>query len=268
MIFYFSATGNSEWVAKQLADILGEVTVSVNDELRNPQSDFTFSLSDDERIGFVFPIHSWGVPSLMVKFIKRLKLENYAGHQVFAVCTCGDDAGYTNRILSDLLKKKNLTLESCHTVQMPNSYIVFPFFDVDSDEVEHKKVEAAPIRIRKISKAIVDGIEDKSLYNTGSVPRLKTNVIYPLFKKYTFGQNPFTVSDDCIHCRLCAMKCPANNIRIENDKPVWGNQCVQCLACVNHCPKRAIDYGKITKKKGRYHFVESKYDFSHRNYNE
>ncbi len=256
MIFYFSATGNSKWVAEQLADILGENTVSVNEELRVSKSNYTYSLSDDERIGFVFPVHSWGVPSLMLRFIKRLKLNNYNGHQVFSVCTCGDDAGYTNKIMEDALKGKGLKLESCHTVQMPNTYIVFPFFDVDNKAVERQKVESAKYRIRKISKAIVDGMEDKSLYVKGSMAGLKTSLIYPLFKKYTFGQNPFRVSDACLHCGLCEKTCPTSNIRMEDGKPVWGNQCVQCLACIHHCPVRAIEYGKITEKKGRYVFKE------------
>ncbi|MCQ2219462.1 MAG: EFR1 family ferrodoxin [Paludibacteraceae bacterium] len=258
MIFYFSATGNSKWVASQLADILGESLISINDALKKGLTDCRYGLSDDERIGFVFPVHSWGVPSLVLKFIKKLEIQGYDNHQIFAVCTCGDDAGYTNSILKKALKKRGLTLNQCYSVQMPNTYIVLPFFDVDSQEVESEKLEEATLRIKRISKEIVDGIDNESLYHKGALPFLKTRLIYPIFKKCTKGKTKFHVSDRCTRCGLCKDICPTLNIKTNNGLPQWGNHCVQCLACIHHCPVKAIDYGKITVKKGRYHFRRRK----------
>ncbi|MBP5456452.1 MAG: EFR1 family ferrodoxin [Paludibacteraceae bacterium] len=258
MIFYFSATGNSKWVASQLAFILGESLVSINDVLKKGLTDCRYQLSEDERIGFVFPVHSWGVPTLVLKFIKHLELQGYENHQVFAVCTCGDDAGYTNSILRKALKKKGLPLDQCFTVQMPNTYIVFPFFDVDSQEVETEKLENAQLRIKKISKEIVDGINNKSLYHKGVLPFLKTRLIYPIFKKCATGKTKFHASNRCTRCGLCKDVCPTLNIKTNNGLPYWGNNCVQCLACIHHCPVKAIDYGEITVKKGRYHFKRRK----------
>jgi len=48
--------------------------------------------------------------------------------------------------------------------------------------------------------------------------------------------------------------CPLNNIRLENGKPVWGKHCTHCMACICDCPKEAIEYGKKSKGKPRYHF--------------
>ena len=47
---------------------------------------------------------------------------------------------------------------------------------------------------------------------------------------------------------------PLNNIRLENGKPVWGKHCTHCMACICYCPKEAIEYGKKSKGKPRYHF--------------
>ena len=57
-------------------------------------------------------------------------------------------------------------------------------------------------------------------------------------------------------------KCPLNNIRLENGKPVWGKNCTHCMACICYCPKEAIEYGKKSKGKPRYHFeaLEKKQD--------
>lgn len=258
MIFYFSATGNSKWVATQLSKILGESIVSINDALKRGLTECQYQLSEGERIGFVFPVHSWGVPSLVLKFIQRMKIEGYDGHQLFAVCTCGDDAGYTNSVLRKALKKKNLELNQCYTVQMPNTYILFPFFDVDSQVVEEAKLKDALLRIKRISKEIVDEVDNKSLYHKGALPFLKTKLVNPLFNKFTYGKTKFHASDECVRCGLCKDVCPTLNIRISNGLPHWGDQCVQCLACIHHCPSKAINYGSITEKKGRYHFKRKK----------
>ncbi len=64
----------------------------------------------------------------------------------------------------------------------------------------------------------------------------------------------FRATDACIGCGKCVELCPLNNIRLENGKPVWGKNCTHCMACICHCPKEAIEYGKKSKGKPRYHF--------------
>jgi NAD-dependent dihydropyrimidine dehydrogenase PreA subunit/flavodoxin len=252
MIFYFSATGNSLWVAKQLEEKLNERLVSINQALQSEIPVFEYALSPNERVGFVFPIHSWGPPTLLLEFIKRLKLLNYVDQQVFAVCTCGDDAGCTRELLCKHLKEKGLQLTSCHTVQMPNTYILLPFFDVDSAEVEKEKLSNANNDIDKISKAIVEISENKLLYIKGFASKIKSYLIHPLFAKHTYGSSKFHATESCIHCGSCAKSCPNRNIVMKERNPAWLQQCVQCLACIHRCPARAIEYGKITRKKGRY----------------
>ena len=77
-------------------------------------------------------------------------------------------------------------------------------------------------------------------------------VFYPLFVK----ANSFTASDVCIGCGKCEKLCPLNNITLQNARPVWGTNCTQCMACICYCPTRAIEYGKKSAGKPRYHFEE------------
>ena len=55
----------------------------------------------------------------------------------------------------------------------------------------------------------------------------------------------------CIDCGLCEKVCPVGNITV-TDRPVWGGNCTQCLACYHVCPVHAVEYGKMTGKKGQY----------------
>ena len=95
MIFYFSSTGNSKWAAKKLADKTCDRLVSIVDVLRDGAS-CEFTLKAGEKIGFVFPVHGWRVPSIVREFISRVKLQNYhESTYTYALCSCGDSAGET-----------------------------------------------------------------------------------------------------------------------------------------------------------------------------
>ena len=61
-------------------------------------------------------------------------------------------------------------------------------------------------------------------------------------------------SEACIGCGKCVELCPLSNIYLENGKPVWGKNCTHCMACICYCPKEAIEYGRKSKGKPRYHF--------------
>ena len=53
MIFYFSGTGNTRWVAQQIAEALGEELLYIPNLIKERR--FEFKLQEDERIGFCFP---------------------------------------------------------------------------------------------------------------------------------------------------------------------------------------------------------------------
>ena len=93
MIFYFSGTGNSKWIAEQLADRLKEQLIFIPETMRN--AIFDYEMADKEKIGFVFPVYSWGPPPIVLQFIEQLNLQRYDKQYLFFVCSCGDDTGLT-----------------------------------------------------------------------------------------------------------------------------------------------------------------------------
>ena len=233
MIFYFTGTGNSRWVAEALGTAFDEPLVSIADALNEGKDENVYPLREREKVFFVFPVHSWG--------------------PVYFVCTCGDDCGYTDRIMRSTLARRGITLTGGFSIQMPNNYILMPGFDVDSKEVETEKLKKAPERVDEIVEAIRQK-RNPSLYYAGSVPLLKSYMVYPLFTHFAIGGNRFYATDACISCGICAKVCPTGTISLSGDgKPEWADSCVQCVACIHRCPVRAIEYGKISLKKGRYH---------------
>lgn len=198
MIFYFTGTGNSLWVAKALSEALGEQLVSIAEELHKEKDGWGYPVRPDEKILFVYPVHSWGPAVSVTRFISRLTLNGYTGQSVYSVSTCGDECGYTDRLIGKALEKRAISLTAAYSV------------------------------------------------------------INPLFAHLPIGSNSFRVTDACISCGLCERICPTGTISMQAGKPVWTDTCVQCVACIHRCPVRAIEYGKGTLKKGRYHHPEIK----------
>lgn len=256
MIFYFSGTGNSHWVAKTVAKSLSDRMVDIADYFNGSiVTTPTFDIASNERIGFVFPVHSWGVPKIVCDFINSLQLNSYTEQLVYGIFTCGDECGLTRQMFLKLLKKKGLTCHHTYSIQMPNSYIVFPGFDVDSKELEKDKKQKA----KEFLPNIIDAIrEDKPIkaYKKGRFAYIKSHIIYKMFCKYSLDSRPFYSTYTCTACGLCEKICPTKNITIVKKHPVWGDNCTQCLSCIHHCPMRAIEYGNKTQKKGRYYFKE------------
>lgn len=255
MIFYFTGTGNSFWVAKALGEAFDEPLVSIAEALKNSGSEIRYPVRPDERILFVYPVHSWGPAVPVVRFITRLVLSGYAGQPVYSISTCGDECGYASRLLRKALAKRQLPLTAAYSVIMPNNYILLPGFSVDSKEVEERKLQEAPARVAEIVEAIRRHQAD-GLYHTGSLPGLKSYGIYPLFVHFAIGKTAFRATESCISCGLCERICPTGTITLEKGRPVWTDSCVQCVACIHRCPVRAIEYGKETQKKGRYRHPE------------
>lgn len=254
MIIYFSASGNSRAVAERLGELLGEEVFSLLD--LNPQDLGFYGKS----LGFVFPIYSWGVPPIVTDFIHNfgasLKSET-RGCPVWAVMTCGDDVAKAPEMFKKALSSAGLQLSGGWSLQMPNTYVLLPGFDVDSKEVETDKLIRAYSRLKELASKI-ENKEWEEKYVRGSMPGLKSGLIFPLFKRWGVFPDRWHATDKCIGCGECAELCPESNIKMVSkstgERPEWGSNCISCLACYHVCPRNAVQYGNATRGKGQYRF--------------
>lgn len=249
MLFYFSGTGNSEWVARNVANGIGETNV-----LAMPHCGTRYTLSPNEALGFVFPCYAWDVPRFITDFVESLDIIGVT--YVYYVITCGDDTGLTSRIFSDMLNAKGWNTSVGYAVQMPESYVNLPGFDVDPDDKVFRKIMVAKERIDQVITLIND--RRKGVYDTlpGRFKWLKSRVVSPFFNKFLITPKPFGVNKSCNSCGHCVSVCPFNNIKLSDltKCPEWSDNCVLCMRCYHSCPQHSIHWGRFTKNKGQYLF--------------
>lgn len=251
MIIFFSGTGNSRDVAHRLSVLLGDsdVVELSGDVLRNEELK---AKQPCKAVVWVFPVYSWGVPPVVVKFINRVKLSGITAARHHMVATCGDDAGLTARQWRKLIRKRGWSDVSASTVIMPNTYTLMKGFDVDPEDLAAKKLEASVERVQEISRRIRREESDDDVIK-GRFPRFKSKIIYPWFIRFAMSPKPFHATDSCTGCSLCARRCPLGNINMNGEhRPQWGKNCALCLRCYHICPSGAVQYGKATAHKGRY----------------
>lgn len=286
MIFYFSGTGNTKWAASKLAAATREDLISIAPYMRADDSSHNlaepFILKENERLGFVFPVHGWRVPKLVREFISKMKIlrkpsdasaENKAKADdclknrpfAYCVCTAGDSIGLTIENLNEVISQ-NPSLQalgitevsSSYSLIMPESYIGLPFMDVDPKEREIRKKENAAQQLAVVCEEIFDRKEGINRLVKGPIPWFFTKVVGGFFENVLITDKRFHVEKDrCVKCGICANVCPVGDIKGgHGEYPVWlhHKDCLTCFTCYHHCPHHAIEFGNQTQKKGQYYF--------------
>lgn len=243
-IFYFSGTGNSLSVARDLAEALGNarlipIAKAVKDD----------SLQEYESIGIVYPVYMFGLPLIVKDFLEKVNIDPKA--YVFSVATLGGMTGTCHTMIERVLKKRGLKLCSGFSIIMPGNYT--PLYGAISGEKQREMFNKEKVRIKEIAARInkrergtreerpflLNLLLTKLLYNAGS-------------SQIPSADKGFWITDACAKCGLCAKVCPAANIELVKGIPNWLGHCQHCMACLQWCPCEAIQYKKSTLGKKRY----------------
>lgn len=239
MILCFTGTGNSLAVARHLAARFGD---NIADIAQAP------AIPARERVIWVCPVYAWGLPRIVDRYIAVSSLAHTGTH--YLVLTCGDDVGRTDRLWREALVKAGAQdIRGAWSVQMPNTYVALPGFDVDSPELARDKLAAMPARVDHIADAIAAGSRLTDVV-PGDMPAVKTGVLRPLFNSLLMSARPFHVTAACTSCGTCVRSCPMRNIGMSPAAPVWGDNCTMCLRCYHICPRHAVAY-RFTEGKGQ-----------------
>jgi NAD-dependent dihydropyrimidine dehydrogenase PreA subunit/flavodoxin len=256
-IYYFSGTGNSLAVARDMAENLNARLIPVVSML-----DQESVHSEANGIGFVFPIYDFKPPRVVEEFVR--KLENIDAKYLFAVCTYGIVPSCSLKHLDEVVKSRGGHLSAGFAVGMPHNGIGCGALT----QAERERMLAAwqdrCVAICEYISARREGeIESSTLFLGFSQPRvirMAPSALRLLMRMALRGTGSlaFVASEDCNGCGICARICPMNNIKIVGDKPTWSDDCAGCFACLHWCPKEAISLGGSDLNIKPYHHPDVK----------
>ncbi len=274
-IYYFTGTGNSLAVARDIAEKTNGKLIPIPSVM-----DKESIKTDADNIGIVFPsymAHLYGIPLIVERFIK--KLENIGSKYIFAVCTCGGyecvNALPTLKNLGKLIKSMGGKLSAEYSIRLPMNTLDYSHIPFPIDQNRETMFNSCKKKIEVICRCMTDRKKSKykivtSLFNWLMAP------MYLILRKFHLGAltkyskepkdtnlkyyelMPLTdksiyADEKCNGCGICEKVCPVQNIEMIENKPVWQHHCEMCLACAEWCPKKAIHHWLRVEEKNYYH---------------
>lgn len=222
--FYFTATGNSLYVAKSIGGELCSIPRMLQEGRREFAAD---------AIGFVFPCHGFGLPRMVNTFLRE---SHFTAGYHFAVMTFGNLAAGGLDGLAAAGRQAGIRFDYTAEILMVDNYL--PLFRMEDQLKKEpaKKIEENLARIVSDIAARRGRLTRKS-FAVSAVSRAVNRLF--LKKQLDGGDKGFLVGDDCNGCRVCAQVCPAGNIDVAG-KPRFRHKCEGCYACIHHCPRNAV----------------------------
>ena len=250
VIYYFSGTGNTLFVARDIAEGLGASLIPIASLV--DASDMSV---DSEVVGIVHPVYYGELPVIVREFTE--KLNNLEGKYIFAVCTFGGSAGDSLRSLRKIIRSRGGELSATYGVHMPQNAF-YKFWEKHEPLYRNwrkKKLNIviSNVEVRKtgdfftniIFDIIFKGIQayvrpkykQSFIKLSGASPDLSVEELIRL------NDTSFSITGECTGCGTCAKVCPVKNIVLVEGKPTWQHRCENCIACYNFCPEKAIRNG-------------------------
>lgn len=256
MVLYFSATGNTEFVAKHIAKRIGDEALNLQSRIR--EYDYSPIVSSKPFI-ICSPVYVCEMPRFLADYIRKLPLKG--SRKIYFIFTSGGYSGIAGYLTKRMAKAKKMIYMGHADFKMPRNYPVSRRYPLLSDEENKKRLKDSYMKIPSVAARIKRGEKLKSRYIT-QVEKIITLPFNPVWVKKMHVTEPFCTTDKCIGCGKCARVCPLNRITMVDKKPEWEGNCAHCMGCIANCPVRAIEYGDITKGQKMYkisNYVRKKY---------
>jgi ferredoxin/protein involved in ribonucleotide reduction len=262
-IYYHSGTGNSLHIAKELKSRIPEIRLIPMVSLLNQDNIST----NDENVGFVFPMYLGTLPRPVDKFIKKIDLKS--AKYIFAIETRGGAFSDSFIIIGKILQGKMKRLNSSFHVNMPLSNGVLGKEYKRPTAVQLTELEKRVQERLNIIQTVIlnqENHREEDGDTTIEIPILKKIFLYPLRALFTplgfklYEMLEFYADQKCTGCGTCEKLCLSGKIGIENHRPMWQAKisCYSCFACINYCPAEAIQvkssrfYKSFTAQNERY----------------
>jgi ferredoxin/flavodoxin len=246
MVLFFSATGNTEFIARQIALKLGDECLNLLDRVR--RNDHSVLHSEKPFI-ICAPVYVCEMPRFLAKYLKE---QTFTGSKdVYFIFTSGGYAGISGQLAKGIIRKKKMNYLGHAEFKMPRNYVANDHYPMLPYEAVRERILNSARQLEGVAADIQAGrtLKARHVYLFETLITVPFN---PVWSKLSYKTKDFYTTDGCMGCGKCERVCPMNNVSLKDRKPVWGNNCTHCMACICNCPMEAIEYGKTSVGKVRY----------------
>ena len=224
MVFYFTATGNSLYVAKQLEARPISIPQAIHRE------SLTFR---DKTIGIVCPVYGHEVPPMVREFLQKARFET---DYFYLLLTYGNRHGGAAELAEKRLESCGISPAYINTVLMVDNFL--PAFDMNEQRTLDKNVEGQLGAIKEDiaqRRRFVSPVTDA---DRAAHQEFLSRSSTPPEERW---KNIYRVTGACIGCGICQKVCPSGCWEVSGGTARYrpeGCQC--CMACIHACPQKAI----------------------------
>lgn len=226
MVFYFTATGNSLYVAKAVAG--NERPVSIAQAIHDREKTYRA-----DSVGIVCPMFGHEMPELVKDFLKASRFET---DYFYILLTYGNRHGGAAELAREYAESIGIHPAYINVILMADNFL--PCFDMEQQKQLDKKVEE---QIRRIQSDLAQRKSycspvtenDRSVHREflARMAHMDAGVLQDLYE----------ITDACVGCGICTKVCPKKCFHLEGQKSVWNSvACIGCMACIHSCPTMAI----------------------------
>lgn len=224
MVFYFTGTGNSLYIAKKIE----EIPVSIPQIMRQERLEFAA-----DSIGIVAPVYGHEVPPMVKDFLKKAVFHT---KYFYMILTYGNRHGGAAELAKKLCDECGVAVNYINVIVMVDNWL--PGFDMNEQRSMDKRVEENMAAILADLAAHKNWIAEVTETDRAAhreflarMSQMPPNV----------WQHLLRVTDACVGCGICEKVCPAGCVHVVEKRAVHiPENCQTCLACAHACPQKAI----------------------------
>ena len=235
ILFYFTATGNCLYVARQLADEHTEL-LSIPQLVKQGRYDF-----EADEIGIVYPIYGHMPPNLVRNFIQKAHLT--AAYK-FAVLTFGARKCNAVGIWDEITRKAGKPFDYITTMIMVDNWL--PNFDMNEQMKMDKGIPANLERIRadlaQQRHWLEPFTEEERRMHEGFMAYTHLDPEVGFLMR---SEKYFRITDACVGCAICTDVCPRGNYKLTSTGVKTEGDCDFCFACIQNCSQKAIQFAEL-----------------------
>lgn len=237
VLYYFSGTGNTKWIADRFKESFKSYNINI--DLVSIESIEQVNIKPYNFIIIGFPVHAEVAPKIVDDFLNKLPKEDNRA-RIIVYSTQGAKSAAAVSIISKKLEQKGYKVTIQSHIRMINNY----YFAIGTQPTKDQELRILEDAVKKVRNLTRCFIENKHLKECNSllrrtIGRFLANIYKSIMPKLSKN---ISSTKECSKCGLCLRNCPNGNITFENGHAIFHSKCMLCLRCIYICPNNAIRY--------------------------